>query len=70
MGAIESKKDGVIRRYEIKLDFQAQVRSELMELTNCTSLSTQGLSRTSNRPTMRTAGRETVPSSISSPSTK
>jgi hypothetical protein len=38
MGAVESKKDGVIKRYQIKVDLHAPIQRELLALANCKSI--------------------------------
>ncbi len=37
MGLVQSKKDGIIKKYQLKVDITAPLKTELLELTNCTT---------------------------------
>lgn len=70
MGVVESKKDGIVRKFELKMDLHAPIRSELLELTACTLNFTQGLSQTSSNCMIPTAAKRIAPTLTSSPFTK
>lgn len=40
MGVVESKKEGIVKKYELKIDLKAELKKDLLELNNCITWST------------------------------
>ena len=55
MGVVESKKDGVVRKFQLKINLQSVLKNELLGLSNCTQSNSKGLLQTLSKPTTFTA---------------